>query len=144
MTSRRRPGPPSERFALVAITPGSGLAKTGRSVLTPPVTDKFRGMGPGFRQDDTEGVAGAMPHWDKYAHARSVSGLIRGTINMSGRRTQVLCAQVACCMRMSSFRPAGQEVGGGLEQRAHAQQFRIAPEAADELKPDRQAIAAEA
>src|SRR5439155_15580261 len=47
-SSWRKPGP---------ITPGRSLAKISRAVLIPPIIDRPRGMGPGFRQDDTEGVA---------------------------------------------------------------------------------------
>lgn len=37
--------------------------------------------------------------------------------------------------------PAGEKIVRGLEQRADAQQFRVGPEAADELEPDRQPVA---
>ncbi|MGY3390328.1 hypothetical protein ACVWW6_002919 [Bradyrhizobium sp. USDA 3311] len=50
MSSWRKPGP---------ITPGSRLAKIRCSVLLAIPTDGSRGMGPGFRQDDTEGVVRA-------------------------------------------------------------------------------------
>src|SRR3954463_11795519 len=45
MSSWRKPGP---------MAPAGHLAKIGRSVLPAIVTDGSRGMGPGFRQDDTE------------------------------------------------------------------------------------------
>src|ERR1700742_3104011 len=44
LSSLRKQGP---------ITTGSRLAKTGRSRLRPAKTERFRGMGPGFRQDDS-------------------------------------------------------------------------------------------
>jgi hypothetical protein len=51
-SSRRRPGP---------ITTGNGLAMTGGSVRRLFAIDRSRGMGPGFRRDDTESAAGSVP-----------------------------------------------------------------------------------
>ncbi|PDT62435.1 hypothetical protein Bdiaspc4_03275 [Bradyrhizobium diazoefficiens] len=44
--------PPSSRRSPGPITPGRSLATTRRSVPLPTAIDRFRGVGPGFRQDD--------------------------------------------------------------------------------------------
>src|SRR5205085_2024869 len=78
VSSWRKPGP---------ITPRRRLAKTRCPVLLPPLIDRFRGMGPGFCQDDVGETVCIIP-----SAATTHSELIRHTtahqprIDMRGAR----------------------------------------------------------